>query len=103
VLGRFVRERALVPLEEAIAKMTGRPAALLGFADRGVLAAGRKADVTMFDAAAIVDNGTPGDPSRPPAGVRHVIVNGQVVLENGTMTGTRPGLGLRRSRQAGSK
>jgi N-acyl-D-amino-acid deacylase len=96
VLAHYVRGRALVTLEEAIAKMTGRSAAQAGIGDRGVLAPGKKADLAIFDPARIEDHGTPQDPSRAPVGIRHVIVNGAVVLRNGTMTDARPGRALRR-------
>jgi N-acyl-D-amino-acid deacylase len=97
VLARYVRDRSLVPLEEAIAKMTGRSAAQAGLADRGVLAPGRKADVTIFDPARIADRGTPRDPAQAPEGVRHVIVNGKIVLRDGRPTGERPGRALLRA------
>jgi N-acyl-D-amino-acid deacylase len=96
VLAQFVRDKKLLPLPDAIAKMTGRSAARLGFRDRGVLAAGNYADLVVFDAAAIQDRGTPQDPSAAPVGMRHVIVNGELVLRDGTPTGTRPGRALRR-------
>lgn len=96
VLGRFVRERKLVPLEEAIAKMTSRTAARIGLADRGVLAAGKHADVVVFDAQTIGDRGTPQEPSLAPVGMRHVIVNGELVLRDGEATAARPGRALRR-------
>jgi N-acyl-D-amino-acid deacylase len=96
VLGRYVRDRQLVTLPEAIAKMTGRSARQLGLTDRGVLATGKKADVVVFDAAAIQDAGTPQQPSQPPTGVKAVIVNGEPVLLDGAMTAARPGRALRR-------
>jgi N-acyl-D-amino-acid deacylase len=77
--------------------MTGRSAAMLGFPDRGTLAAGRKADVVIFDAATIADRGTPTDPAQAPVGVETVIVNGEVVLEGGAVTAARPGRLLRRA------
>ncbi len=97
VLARYVREQQVVSLEEAIAKMTGRSAAMLGFADRGTLAAGRKADVVIFDAATIADRGTPTEPAQAPVGVETVIVNGEVVLDRGEVTSARPGRLLRRT------
>lgn len=103
VLARYVREQKLVALPEAIAKMTSRTAAQVGVPDRGVLAPGKKADIVMFSAAAIADRGTPQEPSQPPVGMRHVIVNGEVVLLDGTMTGARPGRALRRERRAAGK
>ena len=100
VLARYVRERRTLSLPEAIAKMTGRSAAHLGLNDRGILARGRKADIVIFDAATIQDRGTPQDPSQPPEGVAHVIVNGEVTLERGRVTAARAGRGLPRGRDA---
>ena len=96
VLARLVRERKLVTLAEAVAKMTSRPAARIGLRDRGLLAAGRVADIAVFDAAAIEDRGTPREPALPPVGMRHVIVNGEFVLRDGAPTSARPGRALRR-------
>ncbi|MBK5297167.1 MAG: D-aminoacylase [Vicinamibacteria bacterium] len=97
VLARYVREQQAISLEEAIAKMTSRSAAMLGLADRGVVAAGKKADVVIFDAATIADRGTPQEPAQAPVGLDTVIVNGQVVLDRGEVTGARPGRALRRT------
>lgn len=102
VLATYVRERSLLPLPEAVAKMTGRSARQLGLADRGVIAAGMKADVVVFDAAAIQDRGTPQEPSAPPVGMHAVIVNGEPVLWDGGMTSMRPGRALRRQPAAAS-
>jgi N-acyl-D-amino-acid deacylase len=77
--------------------MTGRSAAQLGLADRGVVAAGRKADLVIFDPETIADRGTPADPSAAPVGIHVVVVNGQVVLDHGTVTDARPGRALRRA------
>lgn len=96
VLARYVREQQVITLEEAIAKMTSRSAAMLGLADRGVVAAGKNADVVIFDAATIADRGTPQEPAQAPVGVDTVIVNGQVVLDRGEVTSARPGRALRR-------
>ena len=96
VLGRYVRERGVVPLETAIAKMTGRSAAVLGMTDRGVLAPGRKADLVIFDPATVADRGTPAEPSLAPVGIDTVIVNGEVVLDGGSPTAARPGRVLRK-------
>ena len=97
VLGHFVRERGLLPLPEAIAKMTSRAAARLGMPDRGTLAPGKAADVVVFDPAVIADRGTPQEPSLAPVGMRHVVVNGELVLRDGQMTSARPGRPLRRA------
>jgi N-acyl-D-amino-acid deacylase len=102
VLARYVREQPVVPLEEAIAKMTGRPAARLGFTDRGLLAAGRKADLIVFDPVAIADRGTPQEPALSPVGIDAVVVNGTMVLAQGKPTGARPGRALRPNRTKSS-
>jgi N-acyl-D-amino-acid deacylase len=97
VLARYVRDLHAIELPEAISKMTGRSAAQLGMPDRGIVAVEKKADLTIFDPDAIQDRGVPGNASQPPVGMAYVIVNGQVVLENGKMTSARPGRGLRRA------
>jgi N-acyl-D-amino-acid deacylase len=96
VLARYVREQKVLSLSEGIAKMSGRSAAKLGLIDRGIVAAGTKADLVVFDPAAIADRGTPQDPSQAPVGIRYVIVNGQVAVDDGKLTGARSGRGLRR-------
>lgn len=96
VLGRYVRERKRLSLPEAIAKMTGRSAQQVGLTDRGLLAVGKKADIAIFDPAVIEDRGTLQDPTLAPVGMIYVFVNGQLVLDNGTLTEARPGQGLRR-------
>ncbi len=98
VLARYVRERKILTLEEAVAKMTGRSAAQAGLADRGVVAPGKKADLVVFDPNTIADRATKQEPAQMAAGVAHVIVNGVVELEQGALTGRRAGRGLRRSR-----
>jgi N-acyl-D-amino-acid deacylase len=102
VLARYVRELGAIALPDAVAKMTGRSAEQLGFRDRGVVAAGKMADLTIFDAAAIQDRGVPGDAARPPVGISYVIVNGEIVFDAGTMTARRPGRGLRRAEAVGA-
>ena len=95
VLGRYVRERHDVPLVTAIRKMTGMPARRLGLADRGLLRAGMKADVVVFDPRTVIDRSTATDPQARPAGIEHVFVNGVEVVEGGRTTGARPGRALR--------
>lgn len=97
VLARLVREKKLLPIHEAVAKMTGRSAARLGVTDRGLLQPGTFADVVVFDPATIEDRGTPQEPALAPVGVRHVVVNGELVLRDGAVTKARPGRALRRS------
>jgi N-acyl-D-amino-acid deacylase len=99
VLATYVREQKALDLPGAIHKMTGGPAAYLGLTDRGILAVGRAADIVVFDAATNQDRGTKSDPSRPPVGVHYVIVNGEVVLDNGTITDARPGAPVQGSRR----
>jgi len=97
VLARYVRDLEAIALPDAVAKMTGRSAAQLGMPDRGLVAVGKKADVTIFDPAVIQDRGVPGNAAQSPIGISYVIVNGEMVLDNGRMTPARPGRGLRRS------
>jgi N-acyl-D-amino-acid deacylase len=96
VLARYVREKTLVSLQEGVAKMTGRTASQLGLQDRGTLEVGRKADVVVFDPATIEDRGTPRDAAQSPVGISHVIVNGELVLDDGSLTAARPGRPIRR-------
>jgi len=91
ILGRYVRERGVLSLEEAVRKMTSLPASILGIADRGVVREGARADVVVFDPAAIADRATYERPLEPPAGVYHVIVNGRLALSNGSITEARAG------------
>jgi len=100
VLAKYVREQKALDLRQAVHKMTGGPAAFLGLEGRGVLAARNIADVVIFDPATIQDRGTKTDPSQAPVGVAYVIVNGQVVLDNGAMAAAHPGRALRRGRDS---
>jgi dihydroorotase/N-acyl-D-amino-acid deacylase len=91
VLGVYVREKKALTLEDAVRKMSAAPAARLGLTDRGVLKAGLRADIAVFDAATVRDRATYEKPHQYAEGFSHVIVNGQVVVENGEMTAARPG------------
>lgn len=91
VLGRYVREEHVITLEDAIRKMTSANAAKVHQYDRGLLRPGMAADVTVFNAATIVDNATYEQPHQYAGGVEYVIVNGKVVLDKGRHTGARPG------------
>jgi N-acyl-D-amino-acid deacylase len=95
ILGKYVREEKLLTLEEAVRKMTSRPAARVGLHDRGILRPGMAADVTIFDPATIRDVATFEDPNHYSVGVRHVFVNGRAVVANGVITSERPGRPLR--------
>jgi N-acyl-D-amino-acid deacylase len=97
VLGRYVREEGLIPLETAVAKMTGRSAAALGLRDRGLLRQGCRADVTIFDPATVAERATYETPHRFADGIEAVLVNGVPVLENGDHSGATPGEMLRRA------
>jgi N-acyl-D-aspartate/D-glutamate deacylase len=96
VLGRYARELGLLSLPEAVRKMTGGPAEILGLADRGLLREGYRADITIFDPATVIDRATYENPHQYPAGISMVIVNGVVVVESGQHTGALPGRVLRR-------
>ena len=96
VLGRYVRELKVISLEEAIRKMTSLPASILGLADRGTIKEGQWADLVIFDPATVADKATFEDPFQYPVGIDTVLVNGTVVLDEGTHTNARPGKVLRR-------
>ena len=91
LLGKYVREEQLIPLEEAVRRLTSLPAANLALRDRGTLAPGAMADVVVFDPAAIADRATYEEPHQFATGMRHVFVNGTVVLKDGEHTGATPG------------
>jgi N-acyl-D-amino-acid deacylase len=96
VLGTYVREQGVLPLEEAVHRMTGLSAERFGLEDRGRLRAGAFADLVLFDPAAIADVATYADPHHPPVGIARVFVNGTEVVRDGAHTGARPGRALRR-------
>lgn len=91
VLGRYVRERGVLELSEAVRRMTALPAATFGLADRGVVRAGAVADLVAFDPDRITDIGDYDDPLRPPAGLAWVRQAGQLVVEGDRWLGTRRG------------
>ena len=95
VLGRYVRERKILTLEEAIRKMTGLPAQILSINRRGLIKEGYYADITILDTATVIDKATFEDPHQYAVGVDAVLVNGVVVVENGLHNGNRPGRVLR--------
>lgn len=95
ILGRYVRELELLPLELAVRKMTSLAAQRVGLLDRGLLRPGMAADITVFDPHAVADRATFERPHQPSAGIEHVFVNGQAVLRRGALTAARPGRGLR--------
>ncbi|HHY93594.1 MAG TPA: D-aminoacylase [Firmicutes bacterium] len=97
VLARYVREQEVLTLEEAVRKMTSAPASRVGIRDRGLLLPGMAADVVVFDPLRIQDTATYRHPKRYPEGIAWVLVNGQVVAEDGHHTGALPGRILRRA------
>lgn len=96
VLGRFVRDEGLLPLEVAVHKMTGASARRFRLTDRGQIAPGYRADLVLFDAGGVADLATYSEPRLPARGVVRVMVNGRWVVESGRHTGNTPGRVLRR-------
>jgi N-acyl-D-aspartate/D-glutamate deacylase len=88
---RFVREKAILSLEEAVKKITHLPAQRLGLKDRGIISLGAYADILVFDYERITDKGTALEPRQAPEGINHVLVNGKVVFENMNHTGLKAG------------
>ena len=96
VLGRYAREKGVITLPEAIRKMTSLPAQTFGLYKKGLLRQGMDADLVIFDPDAIIDKSTFEDPSQHPEGIRWVIVNGEIAVEDGNITGASSGKVLRR-------
>ncbi len=96
VLGKYVREEKLFPLEEAIRRMTSLPAQKFHLNDRGLLLKGYAADIVIFDENKVKDLSTYNHPHQYSTGFEYVLVNGNITLENGKHTGTRKGQVLRR-------
>ena len=96
VLGRYVREQKLMPLETAIYKMTGLTAEHLGFTDRGIIAAGNYADLVLFDPATIIDNASIKDGKALSSGIEKVWVNGEIIYQSQKSTGKYSGVLLKR-------
>jgi len=98
VLGKYVREKNILTLEEAVRKMTSFPAQKLGLKDRGLLKEGHWADIVVFDPDKITDKATYENPHQYPAGIEYVIVNGELVVERGELTDKAPGEVLKKDR-----
>ncbi len=94
VLGRYVREQRLLPLSEAIRRMSCLPATKLGLRDRGTLKEGSFADMAVFDPTTVADRSTFANPHQLSVGVDHVLVNGQLTLSHGQFTGKLAGRAL---------
>lgn len=99
VLGYYVHDIHALSLEQAIYKMTGLSAQRMGFLDRGRIARGMKADITVFDPNTIHDTATTQHPQAAPSGIPYVLVNGDVVLDDYKITGERPGAVIRRHKR----
>jgi N-acyl-D-amino-acid deacylase len=96
VLGRYVREQNLMPLETAIYKMTGLSASHMGFTDRGQIRQGAVADLVLFDPDTVIDRATPLQPDALSEGITSVWVSGELVFSDGAATENRPGRVIRR-------
>jgi len=97
IISRYVKEKRVLGLEEAIRKMTSMPAWKLRIWERGILRPGMKADITVFDHWRIKDTATFENPHNYPEGIKYVIVNGKIVVEDGAHRGVRNGRVLKRS------
>ena len=96
VLGKYVREEKTLTLEEAIKKMTSLPANKIGLKNRGIIKEGYWADIVIFNPDKIKDKATFENPHQYPEGIYYVIVNGQIAVDNGEITGLKPGKILKR-------
>ncbi len=95
ILGHYVRDEKLLPIEEAVRKMTSLPAQRMGLADRGLIRPGMAADLAVFDLATLAERATFAAPNRYAAGFTHVVVNGQLAVDEGRLTAARSGRFLR--------
>ncbi len=91
VLGKYVREKEVITLENAVHKMTGMPAKKLGLKKRGIIMKHKAADLVIFDPATVADRATYNNPHQYPDGIVHVLVNGEPVIQDGEHTGKLPG------------
>jgi N-acyl-D-amino-acid deacylase len=96
ILGRYVRDEGIIPLESAVHRLTALPAANLHIEERGRLVPGCFADIAVFDPAAVQDHATYAQPHQYAAGMHHVFVNGVQVLADGLHTGAKPGRFVKR-------
>ena len=99
ILGVYVRDNGVLRLEEAVRKATSLPAQKLGIFDRGLIREGMWADIVIFDLDKVKDNATNRFPHEYPDGIKYVIVNGEIVVENEEYTGLLPGMVLRHLKQ----
>jgi len=99
VLGKYVREDKVLRLEDAVRKMTSLPAQKLGLRNRGFIAEGMQADITIFSTEKVADKATYAEPHQYPEGIEYVLVNGEIVIDKGKHAGALAGKALRRSIQ----
>ncbi|MFC1562223.1 amidohydrolase family protein [candidate division KSB1 bacterium] len=95
LLGKYVREEKIIPLEEAVRRLTSFPVSNMKIQSRGMLNPGYYADIVIFDSETIIDHATFEDPHQYSTGVQHVFVNGVQVLKDGEHTGAKPGMVVR--------
>lgn len=95
ILGKYVREEQIIPLEEAVRRMTSLAAQRFQMKERGLLREGYAADIVVFDPQQVIDRATYQNPHQFPAGISHVLVNGRLVVDQGQHTGVRPGRALK--------
>lgn len=100
-LGRYVRELGVLSLEECVAHLAGRPAARLRLPDRGLVRAGHRADLVLFDPETVAAGATYDNPRALPAGIPHVLVDGRFVMHDGRRTNALAGRAIRRTRHGG--
>jgi N-acyl-D-amino-acid deacylase len=98
VLGKYVRDKGVLSLEEAIRKMTSLPAQTFRVKRKGLLMEGFDADIVIFDPETIIDKSTYEDPQQKPEGISYVLVNGEIAVENGEITGATSGKVLRHNK-----
>jgi len=91
IMGKYVRDEHVMPLEEAVRKATSAVATRLSIPDRGLLRAGLFADIAVFDPATIADRSTFEQPHQLSVGVKYVFVNGTMIVRDGKHTGAKPG------------
>jgi len=103
ILAKYVREKGVLTLEEAIKKMSSFPAQILGLQDRGLLKESMWADMVVFNPKMVADKATVENPNLYPQGIEYVLVNGEIVIEEGEHTGALPGKVLRSSQLAENK
>jgi dihydroorotase/N-acyl-D-amino-acid deacylase len=95
ILGLYVREEKVLPLEDAVRKMTSAATRRLGIRDRGILQEGFYADIAVFNPETVIDRATYENPNQLSTGVEYVFVNGVAVVKGGKVTGAKPGVALR--------